>query len=333
MKVRLGTTSLVMLFVLGIGIPTSCDHNIGTENYSWCDETLRPELGAHEELTTSRSWFKVFGVGNGVFAILEPYNFQEIVSYLIIGNQRALLFDTGMGMDSMSLLIEELTDLPVTVINSHTHYDHIGSNHEFDHILGVDTAYTHNWSNNGWGHEAVRHEVAPDAFCSTHLPHLDTAKYQIFPYEINEFVKDGQEIDLGERIIKVLFTPGHTPDAISLYDKENGYLWTGDTFYEGTIWLFFEGTDLDAYHSSITKMASLSTGLKSIFPGHNLPISDPQLLPDFVERFEMIINGDKSPNVGEDFGHPEDDRAAIFDFGMYSFLIRKDALKDKGIIN
>jgi hypothetical protein len=48
----------------------------------------------------SHPWFKVYPLGDSVYAIYEPYNWQEMISYLIIGSEKALLFDTGMGLDS-----------------------------------------------------------------------------------------------------------------------------------------------------------------------------------------------------------------------------------------
>ena len=58
----------------------------------WCDKKLRPELLKLKEIKTSRPWFKVYDVGNNVFAIDEPYNYEETIAYLIIGKNKALLF-------------------------------------------------------------------------------------------------------------------------------------------------------------------------------------------------------------------------------------------------
>ena len=55
---------------------------------------------------------------------------------------------------------------------------------------------------------------------------------------------------LGDRLLEIIATPGHTPDAIALLDKQNGLLFTGDSFYVGPIWLFRPETDLDAYVES-----------------------------------------------------------------------------------
>ncbi len=310
----------------------SCTSNKKTDKVDWCDQTIRQQFLELKEIQTKGDWFKVYEVGENVYAIAEPYNFQEVISYLILGTEKALLFDSGMGLDSISTVVKELTNLPITVINSHTHYDHIGSNHEFDNILALNSDYTKNWAENGWNHELVKQEVTTEAFCLQMLPNTDTANYHVKPFAISEFIKDGHVIDLGQRKIEIISVPGHTPDAMALFDRESGYLWTGDTFYEATIWLFFDGTDLDAYEESIRRLAALSPILKKVFPAHNTPIAAPIRLKEFVEAFEQILNGNKKAKDAGEYGHPDDNTAVVFEFEHFSFLIRRDHLKQRGII-
>ncbi len=294
----------------------------------WCDVPLRPELGVYKEIATRQPWFKVLEVGEGVFAIVEPYNYQEVISYLIMGTKRNILFDSGMGMARISDVVKELSPLPVTVINSHTHYDHIGGNQEFDSIYAVDTAYTNQHASTGWSHDQVRQEVKPEAFCKDKLPSLDTAAYQILPYKdrIGRFIKDGDTLQLGNRIMEVLQVPGHTPDCVALLDRHSGYLWTGDMFYEAHIWLFMDGTDLDAYQRSIDRFAGLAPSLNRVFPAHNKPAAEPSHLTELRQAFDSVRSGKKSGKPVMESGHPEDKKALEFDFRDFSFLIRKDLL-------
>ena len=55
-------------------------------------------------------WFVPYRVPDGVTAIYEPYHFQEVISYLIEGNESALLLDSGMGIGNIRSLVEFLTD-------------------------------------------------------------------------------------------------------------------------------------------------------------------------------------------------------------------------------
>lgn len=312
----------------------SCNANQKTDSYDWCEQPIRAQFLQLKEIETQSDWFKVYEVGEQVYAIAEPYNYEEVISYLIMGTEKAILFDSGMGLDSISKVVKELTNLPITVINSHTHYDHIGGNFEFDNILALNTDYTLNWAKNGWNHELVKDEVSPEAICLKMLPNLDTANYHVKPFTITAFINDGDKIDIGQRTIEVISVPGHTPDAIALLDRENGYLWTGDTFYEATIWLFFEGTDLDAYEESIAKLVALSPSLKKVFPAHNTPVAEPIRLVQLVEAFDQILSGTKKLNERDRNGLPvyDDEEKVVYEFEYFSFLIRADHLKKKGVI-
>lgn len=322
--------SLSALSILLCALLSSCNRKT-TDTTSWCSHPLRPEFSQYVEVPTQQPWFRVYKVGNDVYAIAEPYNFQEVISYLIVGTERNILIDTGMGMGRISEVVAELSSKPLTIINSHTHYDHIGGNHEFDHILAVDTAYTRKYSSEGWPHELVRQEVRLDAICQDKLPGLDTTAYSVKAYadKIKGYLKDGDTINLGNRIIEVLRVPGHTPDGIALLDRANGYLWTGDVYYEATIWLFFDGTDLDAYASSIARFAELAPTLTSVFPAHNTPVANPQHLIELKNAFASIRDGTATPKTNERSMHPEDNQAVTFDFKHFSFLIRKDQLSRK----
>jgi hypothetical protein len=109
---------------------------------SFCERLPRPAYAALEKHSSSNSWFEVYNVEPGVFAIYEPFQWQEVISYLITGADRALLFDTGNGMGDIKAIVEQLTDKPITVLNSHTHFDHIGGNYQFDDILSVSTDFS-----------------------------------------------------------------------------------------------------------------------------------------------------------------------------------------------
>ncbi|GAB5525102.1 MAG: hypothetical protein Roseis2KO_29740 [Roseivirga sp.] len=296
----------------------------GSDN--WCDQELRAQFTTLSEVATHQNWFKVYEVGDDVYAIAEPYNFQEIISYLILGTEKALLFDTGMGLSSISNVVKELTELPIVVLNSHTHYDHIGGNHEFDQVLAMNHPYTQNRADKGLSHSVVQHEVTTDALCLNHLPGLDTAGYHIKPFAISEYIAGGSTIDIGGRSLEVIAVPGHTPDAIALLDEANGYLWTGDTFYEAPIWLFDLETDLKIYQQSIEKLGALASRLKAVFPAHNTPVASPERLPELVTAFSQVLSGKKKAVNSKDSDHASND-ALLFEFEHFSFMIRKDLLK------
>ncbi|MBX7125539.1 MAG: hypothetical protein K1X47_07590 [Cyclobacteriaceae bacterium] len=86
---------------------------------SWCDHPNKKGWENLTEIQTRYPWFKVYDVGDSVYAIFEPDNWQSVISYLIVGSNKALLFDTGMGLDSIQAVVRQLTPLPLSVIIRH----------------------------------------------------------------------------------------------------------------------------------------------------------------------------------------------------------------------
>ncbi|MCP3675831.1 MAG: MBL fold metallo-hydrolase, partial [Gammaproteobacteria bacterium] len=134
---------------------------------------------------------------------------------------------------------------------------------------------------------------------------------------ITSKVKDGDIIDLGNRQLQILHIPGHTDDSIALLDEEAGFLWTGDSFYEGPIWLYFPETDLVAYQKSLARLAKLVPQLNALFPAHNTPKSDPSMLIKTQEALEVVFRGNAK-------SVPTWEGAVTFNFDGFGFLMRED---------
>jgi len=256
----------------------------------WCQSLPRTGYGKLERITVSSNWFEVYRVRPGVLAIYEPHQYEEVISYLIVGSKRALLFDTGLGMGDIRKVAEELTRLPVTVLNSHTHFDHIGDNWEFSDVLGVDTSFTRR-NEAGGSHQQLRDAVVPERFCGELPPGFKPEKYAIPSFRITRFVKDGEVIDLGDRQLEVLLTPGHAPDALCLIDRKNRLLFTGDTFYAGPIFLYVPETNVDDYQRSVERLAALAPQVDLLLPSHNFPAEKPEMLTRLAAAFLQVRAG------------------------------------------
>src|ERR1700733_8837086 len=129
-----------------------------TEIPEWCRALPRPEYGNLQRIPASDPWFEVYKVAPAVYAIYEPHQSEEVISYLIVGDKRAMLFDTGMGISDLREITAELTRLPIVVLNSHTHNDHVGNNWQFETIYGMDTDFTRE---NARGSRDARQAEAP----------------------------------------------------------------------------------------------------------------------------------------------------------------------------
>jgi glyoxylase-like metal-dependent hydrolase (beta-lactamase superfamily II) len=245
---------------------------------------------AFPRVKVATDWFDVYRVATGVFALVESRQFQETISYLIVGERGALLFDTGLGVVPIHPVVKELTSLPVRVLNSHTHYDHVGGNAEFADILARDTPYTRA-NQRGFPHDELAGEVAAEAFCGAAPAVLDTAAFHTRPWKATRTVADGDTIDLGGRVLRVLEVPGHTPDAVALLDGARGLLWTGDTYYDAPVWLYVPETDLDAYERSIDKLSQLAPSLARLLPAHNIATAEPARLAEMKSAIRAVREG------------------------------------------
>ena len=280
----------------------------------WCKELPRPEYKALERVRVSDPWFEVYKVAANTYAIYEPHQSEETIGYLILGSQEALLFDTGMGISDIKRVVRELTRLPIIVLNSHTHDDHVGGNWEFRTIYSMETPFTER--NAKGSREDAQAEIAPGEICGELPKSFDPKTYRTRPWTITRYIHDRDTVDLGGRTIEILATPGHTPDAISLYDLANGLLFTGDTYYPATIWLYRPETNFDAYAKSIQRLADLAPHVKLVLGAHNIPVAPPTVLPDLVQAFADF-------RAGKAACKPDKPGRQICTIGKFSFLVAR----------
>src|ERR1051326_113461 len=282
-----------------------------TQQPEWCRNLPRPEYSKLERVSVRDPWFEVDRIRPGVFAIYEPHQSEEVISYFIVGKNHALLFDSGMGISNIRRIVESLTRLPVSVVNSHTHNDHVGDNWRFTDIYGMDTPFTRESAKGSRGDAQA--ELAPGEICAELPAGFDAKSYATRPFHITHWLRRGEKIDLGGRVLEVISTPGHTPDSISLWDAEEGLLFVGDMYYAGPIYLYRPETDLDAYEASIARMISLHPRL--LLPAHNVPVADPAVLPRVLSAMKEVRAGKIKPvRNGEKWEYK---------FQGFSFLMKK----------
>lgn len=187
---------------------------------------------------TPAGWFHVYPLDEHTYAISEPKYWQENVSYLLIGKRRALLFDTGPGIYSIKAVVSGLTALPVTAIPSHLHFDHVGDLEEFADVRLLDTP-------------ALRAQVHGGYFVEPPPQYL---LRNSFKYRVRGWIKDGESIDLGARSVRLLSTPGHTPDSVSLVDGDGARLFTGDIVNRIITLVGVPGSDVQAMAASLHRL-------------------------------------------------------------------------------
>lgn len=288
---------------------------------SFCKNLPRPEYADLKRVDIQHDWFEVYQVAEGVKAIYEPYQWQEVISYLIEGEDSALLFDTGNGIADIHTLVQRLTQKPIVVLNSHAHYDHVGGNYAFDRVYGLDTPFTLN-RQAGQPNSNIGIEVSEQALCKKPPKNMTPNTHVGRPYTITHKVTNGDIIRLGGRTLEIMHVPGHTPDAIALLDRKAGLMWTGDSIYLGPIWLYAPETNMKDYMESLDKMVGEMPNLKGLLPAHNTPWVDPEVLLDVKEAFYIMLDGraiaDKSGEGTVEYH--------IVGESRFSFLVRDEPL-------
>lgn len=258
------------------------------------------------------SWFEVQQLDPGVHLISEP---GHVNSFLIQGNKSAILFDTGLGVANIRKVAEELSNLPLLVVNSHYHFDHTGGNRLFEdiaiHPIGAPLvqqpsppglaegymAYTQRMLQ-AWGpykeaDDVYFHLLTAERMIRPLPEDFDPASYQIVPTVPSRLLEEGDLLDLGGRRLQVMHTPGHSPDCICLFDEENGLLFGGDTINTGPIYAQLEDSNLEDFARSTARLATMADAVQRVFVCHFLRVENqPALLREIADGFQRLLSGD-----------------------------------------
>ena len=155
------------------------------------------------------NWFTVERIDDHTYAISEYKHWEQTHCYLLLGTERALLIDTGLGVEKIRRVVESLTSLPLIVVTTHVHWDHIGGHWNFSNI-GVHEA-ERDWLESKFPLpiQMVRSELSQGE-CDFPTGFF-VENYRIYQGAPQFLIHDGDEIDLGGRRVEVLHTPGHSP--------------------------------------------------------------------------------------------------------------------------
>jgi glyoxylase-like metal-dependent hydrolase (beta-lactamase superfamily II) len=274
--------------------------------------TVEHEATHWGETFPRSTWFDVRQLEPGVHLIGEP---GHVNSFLVQGSTSALLLDTGLGVANIRKVAEGLTDKPLLVVNSHYHFDHSGGNRLFDQIAihrigspllqapapeGLAEGYMQYTERllQAWGpykqaDDLYFHLLTAERLLRP-LPHgFEPRKYAIVPTTPTRLLEDGDVLDLGDRRLQVMHTPGHSPDCICLLDAENGLLFGGDTINTGPIYAQLEDSDLQAFAASTARLAQVSSDLRRVFVCHFMRLeNEPSLLGEIAAGFKQLLAGD-----------------------------------------
>ena len=230
------------------------------------------------------NWFTVEKVDNDTYAISEYKHWEETQCYLLCGTEKAVLIDTGLGVANIKAVRDSLTTLPITVITTHVHWDHIGGHRYFDDIAVHETEK--DWLSVQFPIPltVVKSNLMREP-CDFPLD-FEADKYQLFCVEPRQILHDGDSVDLGNRNLTVIHTPGHSPGHCCFYEPQRKYLYSGDLIYSGYLDAFYPTTDPELFCQSVRKIRALK--INRVLPAHhqlNIPVS---IVDDIEAAFSRL---------------------------------------------
>lgn len=228
-------------------------------------------------------WFETKHITDDITLLWEPHvvPLMRCNIWHVRGRDRDLMIDTGMGVGSLREAAKNLLGKKVTAVATHTHIDHVGGHHEFDHTLvhELEAENLRHPHDRGtlWFSEIPADYVASltragyelDGDLITALPYAgyDIDSYGVKDSVIAEVVTEGDIVDLGDRHFEVLHLPGHSPGSIGLWEEASGTLFSGDAIYDGPLLDEIEGADIDVYVRTMKRLRELP--VRVVHAGHD----------------------------------------------------------------
>jgi len=231
---------------------------------------------------TPETWYRVQRLADEVTLIDEPFikQFYRCNIWHLRGRDRDLLVDSGMGVVSLRAQVPLVTERPVVCVASHSHFDHIGAHHEFaERAIHVAEA--------GLLARPDRKGVLVDPYVTDEIfERLPPAPYRSETYDVKgapatRLLADGDVIDLGDRALEVIHTPGHSPGGIALFERRTGILFAGDLVYDGPLIEDCYHSDAADYERSMRRLLALPV---QVVHGGHFPSYDGR-------RHRQIIEG------------------------------------------
>lgn len=236
--------------------------------------------------------------------------FRLVNAFLLEGEEKAVLIDTGTGIGDLFGVVRELTDKPVEILLTHGHFDHDGGVKQFG-----DAPIYLNPEDGKNMHETLKMmekmmgssdmNVMRKYFITSRAPircpdtsveelltlipdRADSPIYDWLP------ITDGMEMNLGNRKIKAIHTPGHTDGEMSFLDVNSRILFTGDTANVGIILMRQPDNDtklIQICNRTMKKLWDLEKEYDKLGVGHDAVTIDKQIIRDYLDLTTGLLDG------------------------------------------
>lgn len=244
-------------------------------------------------------YFKTKEMGKGVIRIEGP---SQEFCFLVLGEKKAALIDTGAGFGDLHALVRQLTGLPVQVLLTHGHMDHCGG------VFGFGEA----WLNPA--DEALFYASTDVATRRDYVTFTTRQMGQPLEVTDDEFpaprpirlhpLRDGDRFDLGGRSLLAIEVPGHTHGCTAFLDRENRLLFMGDAGNNSTFLFVPESTTVEEYYAALGRLKrEYYDAFDTYYICHVISPLPKSCLDDLLAICEEILAG-RNPGLPVPFGVP-----------------------------
>jgi glyoxylase-like metal-dependent hydrolase (beta-lactamase superfamily II) len=261
------------------------------------------------------AWFAITRFPHAVTMIGEPHHDEDVKSYLIEGSRDVAVLDTGLGPGDFPAVVAANSARRPVVLQTHAHWDHIGASHRFEEVFVHPTEA--DVLRAGYASTLYVEKFSPALVDETHLPADFDPRSGIPGREPTGWLEHGDQIDLGDRVLEVFHTPGHSPGGVSFLDRQARALFVGDLLYLGPMYIFLHTSNPKDFLESLRLAAELADEVDVIYPAHGDSPLTPADARTITEAFEAVWAGRTPNDVGSLFSR----ETVIHDFGRFSFLL------------
>ena len=210
-------------------------------------------------------------------------------SFLIEGSDKALLIDGLSGVGSLKAFVRELTELPVTLVNTHGHVDHIGADFEYKEVYiapeDIPLMYAHSDMEMRLGFAKSGAMFAP-------LPTEPKLSDVTVPGPVKTLpMRNGDIFDLGGVKLEVIAVPGHTRGTVVFLDRDRRIVYSGDACNRNTLVYGEESASIEEFKESLLHFKEFQPAFDGLWGGHGGAMEQPEIIDSAIALCDEIMAG------------------------------------------